>query len=171
MPECFCRALRFHIGPNGELTSERTEPIAVDARPDKDGKGRWMDNVFIERLWRSVKYEEVYLKAYESIPEARTELGWYLAFHNGKRSHEALGRKTPDVFYFETLEPKNMPRERAINALSTGARFACVKGAARTRPWITPQRQFTTYRPLNSVQPTGATAVQLILSTMLPHSG
>ena len=68
-----------------------------------DGRGRWLDNVFIERLWRSVKYEEVYLKAYESIPEARRELGAYFAFYNERRRHQGLDNRTPDEVYWSTL--------------------------------------------------------------------
>ena len=68
-----------------------------------DGRGRWMDNVFIERLWRSVKYEEVYLKGYESIPEARKELTAYFDFYNKRRRHQGLGGQTPDEVYWSTL--------------------------------------------------------------------
>ena len=61
-----------------------------------DGRGRWLDNVFIERLWRSVKYEEVYLKGYENIPEARRELAAYFDFYNKRRRHQGLEGRTPD---------------------------------------------------------------------------
>ena len=57
---------------------------------NKYGKGRWMDNVFIERLWKSVKFEEVYLKAYSSIAEARRELGAYFEFYNQRRQHQGF---------------------------------------------------------------------------------
>jgi putative transposase len=66
-----------------------------------DGKGAWRDNVFVERLWRSVKYEEVYLKAYENVAEARASLGGYLQFYNGKRPHMSLKNQTPDQVYFD----------------------------------------------------------------------
>ena len=66
-----------------------------------DGKGAWRDNVFVERLWRSVKYEEVYLKAYESVAEARASIGRYLDFYNRKRPHSSLGARTPDQAYFD----------------------------------------------------------------------
>ena len=64
-----------------------------------DGKGRCIDNVFVERLWRSLKYEEVYLNPYESMPEARTGIGRYLKFFNNDRPHKALGYQTPLSFY------------------------------------------------------------------------
>jgi len=66
-----------------------------------DGKGAWRDNVFVERLWRSVKYEEVYLKAYESVCEARASLRSYFSFYNGKRPHSSLGGLTPDEAWFK----------------------------------------------------------------------
>ena len=66
-----------------------------------DGKGRWVDNVFIERLWRSVKYEEVYLKAYDDIRSARMSLKNYFAFYNSERRHQSLDRQTPDSVYYE----------------------------------------------------------------------
>ena len=65
-----------------------------------DGKGAWRDNVFVERLWRSIKYEEVYLRAYDSASEARTSIGRYLEFYNGRRPHMSLDRCTPDQAYF-----------------------------------------------------------------------
>jgi putative transposase len=68
-----------------------------------DGKGAWRDNVFVERLWRSIKYEEVYLKAYDSVSEARASIGLYLAFYNGRRPHSSLDRRTPDQAYFIPL--------------------------------------------------------------------
>jgi putative transposase len=68
-----------------------------------DGKGAWRDNVFVERLWRSIKYEEVYLKAYDSVSEARASIGRYLTFYNGRRPHSSLDRRTPDQAYFNPL--------------------------------------------------------------------
>ena len=72
-------------------------------RISMDGKGAWRDNVFVERLWRSVKYEEVYLKAYESVSAARAGLARYLDFYNTRRPHRSLDGKTPDEFYFASL--------------------------------------------------------------------
>jgi len=68
-----------------------------------DGKGAWRDNVFVERLWRSIKYEEVYLHAYDSVGEARQSIGRYLEFYNGRRPHSSLDGMTPDQAYFSPL--------------------------------------------------------------------
>jgi putative transposase len=68
-----------------------------------DGKGAWRDNVFVERLWRSVKYEEVYLRAYDSVSGARASIGRYLDFYNGRRPHSSLDGMTPDQAYFTSL--------------------------------------------------------------------
>lgn len=68
-----------------------------------DGKGSWRDNVFVERLWRSIKYEEVYLHAYKTVSEARTGIGRYLNFYNSRRPHSSLDRQTPDQVYFNAL--------------------------------------------------------------------
>ena len=72
-----------------------------------DGRGSWRDNVFVERLRRSVKYEEVYLRAYDSVGEARASLGRYLDFYNRRRPHSSLDARTPDRAYFDR------PRQRA----------------------------------------------------------
>lgn len=72
-----------------------------------DGKGRWVDNVFIERLWRSLKYEEVYLHAYETVKKANDQIGIWLDYYNQKRRHSSLDRKTPDQFYYDL--PSNLP--------------------------------------------------------------
>ncbi len=66
-----------------------------------DGKGRWLDNVFVERLWKSVKYEDVYLHAYESVSDARTKIATYLEFYNSRRPHSRIDRRTPDDAYFD----------------------------------------------------------------------
>ena len=73
-----------------------------------DGKGRWVDNVFVERLWRSLKYEDVYLKAYESPQRARVGIGSWITFYNTTRRHAALGRKTPDQVYYGL--PDGLPK-------------------------------------------------------------
>ena len=68
-----------------------------------DGKGAWRDNVFVERLWRSVKYEEVYLHAYDCVSEARASIDRYLDFYNGRRPHSSLDGMTPNQAYFNSL--------------------------------------------------------------------
>src|SRR3954454_14345528 len=68
-----------------------------------DGRGAWRDNVCVERLWRSVKYEEVYLRAYDTVAEARASIGRYLSFYNTRRPHSSLDRQTPDQAYFTRL--------------------------------------------------------------------
>ncbi|MCM2435381.1 IS3 family transposase [Agrobacterium rosae] len=70
-----------------------------------DGKGAWRDNVFVERLWRSIKYEEVDLHAYKTVSEARVGIGRYLTFYNSRRPHSSLDRQTPDQAYFNALVP------------------------------------------------------------------
>jgi putative transposase len=77
----------------------KNERIAISM----DGRGCWRDNVFVERLWRSVKYEEVYLRAYETVSQAREGISRYLGFFNTERPHTAHGGKTPDSAYFATL--------------------------------------------------------------------
>lgn len=70
-----------------------------------DGRGSWRDNVFVERLWRSIKYEEVYLRAYDTVSDARASIGRYLSFYNARRPHSSLDRMTPDEAYFTALMP------------------------------------------------------------------
>jgi putative transposase len=92
----FTGTLKAHAIATG---AERSRSISMD------GKGRWVDNVFIERLWRSVKYEEVYLKAYASLTEARQALAAYFTMYNTRRPHQSLDYQTPDVVYFQRLAP------------------------------------------------------------------
>jgi putative transposase len=72
-------------------------------RLSMDGKGAWRDNVFVERVWRSIKYEEIYLRAYESVSHARRSIGDYIELYNRKRPHSSLADQTPDEAYFATL--------------------------------------------------------------------
>ena len=74
---------------------------AAGVRISMDGRGRWMDNVFIERLWRSLKYEDIYLKGYADGREARAGIGLWMAFYNGRRPHRALGDRTPMAVWRE----------------------------------------------------------------------
>ena len=93
----------FNTDQGCQFTSEEFTGVLKreGIRISMDGKGRWIDNVFVERLWRSVKYEEVYLRAYDDIGTARASLGRYFAFYNTERRHQSLGRRTPDSVYHE----------------------------------------------------------------------
>ena len=79
------------------------EVAPIGARQSMDGKGCWRDNVFVERLWRSVKYEEVYLEAYDSVSAARNSLALYFDFYNASRPHQSHDGRTPDMVYFAAL--------------------------------------------------------------------
>ena len=78
--------------------------IRNDVAISMDGRGAWRDNVFVERLWRTIKYEEVYLHAYQSVVEARASIGKYLGFYNTRRPHSSLDRQTPDQAYYDPLQ-------------------------------------------------------------------
>ena len=93
----------FNTDQGSQFTSEEFTGVLKqhDIRISMDGKGRWVDNVFVERLWRSVKYEEVYLRAYASIGDARQSLSRYFSFYNAKRRHQSLDRQTPDSVYYQ----------------------------------------------------------------------
>ena len=93
----------FNTDQGSQFTSAAFTGLLADngIAISMDGKGAWRDNVFVERLWRSVKYEEVYLKAYDSVAEARASIGRYLDFYNRKRPHSSLGARTPDQAYFD----------------------------------------------------------------------
>jgi len=91
----------FNTDQGAQFTSEVFTCVlkAAGIRISMDGKGRWVDNVFVERLWRSLKYEEVYLKAYETVAEARQGMTNYFRFYNRERRHQGLDRQTPDQVY------------------------------------------------------------------------
>jgi putative transposase len=93
----------FNTDQGAQFTSEAFTDVlkAHGVAISMDGKGRWVDNVFVERLWRSVKYEDVYLRAYETPMELRAGLGRYFEFYNLRRRHSALDRRTPDAVYYE----------------------------------------------------------------------
>lgn len=95
----------FNSDQGCQFTSEAFTQRLKDnnIRISMDGKGRWIDNVFVERLWRSLKYEEVYLKAYESIEQAQLEIQQYFMFYNTQRKHQRLNKQTPDHVYQEAL--------------------------------------------------------------------
>jgi putative transposase len=90
----------------GSITLETVFCIeAVEEALARHGKGAWRVNVFIERLWRTIKYEEVYLHGYANLPDARASIGRYIGFDNGRRPHSSLDGKTPDQAYFNPLTP------------------------------------------------------------------
>jgi putative transposase len=95
----------FNTDQGSQFTSAAFTGLLLDnaIAISMDGKGAWRDNVFIERLWRSVKYEEVYLRAYDSLAEARASIGRYLDFYNRKRPHSSRDARTPDQAYFDHL--------------------------------------------------------------------
>ena len=92
----------FNTDQGSQFTGDDFTSVLKDAqiKLSMNGKGRWLDNVFIERLWRSLKYEEVYLKAYESVREARRSIRTWIDFYNSERTHQSLDRMTPDDVYF-----------------------------------------------------------------------
>jgi len=95
----------FNTDQGSQFTGQAFTGVLAnnDIAISMDGKGAWRDNVFVERLWRSVKYEEVYLRAYDSVSEARASIGRYLDFYNGRRPHSSLDGTTPDQAYFTSL--------------------------------------------------------------------
>ena len=98
----------FNTDQGSQFTSEAFTSVLLSRNIaiSMDGKGAWRDNVFIERLWRSVKYEEVHLKAYACVAEARDSLGRYFTFYNTRRPHQGLDGRTPDRAYFT---PQQLP--------------------------------------------------------------
>ncbi len=106
-PHCEGRPQIFNTDQGSQFTSEAFTSmlLAQGVQVSMDGRGRCMDNVFVERLWRSIKYEEVYLKAYQNGTEARKGIGAYLAFYNQERPHQALGYRSPGQV-FQAVSPQ-----------------------------------------------------------------
>ena len=100
----------FNTDQGSQFTSQAFTGVLTDngIAISMDGKGAWRDNVFVERLWRTIKYEEVYLHAYGTVREARAAIGRYLSFYNGRRPHSSLDRKTPDQAYFNQPQPSQI---------------------------------------------------------------
>ena len=99
--DCYGKPAIFNTDQGAQFTSAAFTGVLQEAEIDisMDGKGWCMDNIFIERLWRSLKYEEVYLKAYATVAEAKAGIGSWIGFYNGERLHQALGYRTPaEVF-------------------------------------------------------------------------
>ncbi|TNC46268.1 IS3 family transposase [Rubellimicrobium rubrum] len=97
----------FNTDQGSQFTSAEFIKVlkAAEIAISMDGKGAWRDNVFVERLWRTVKYEEVYLRAYASVSEARASIGRYFGFYNGRRPHSSFGGQTPDQVYANQPTP------------------------------------------------------------------
>ena len=97
----------FNTDQGSQFTSIAFIQVLKDAKIaiSMDGKRAWRDNVFVKRLWRTIKYEEVYLHAYSNVPKARAAIGKYLNFYNTKRPHSSLDGQTPDQAYFNALSP------------------------------------------------------------------
>ena len=95
----------FNTDQGSQFTSHDFTGVLIKAEIaiSMDGKGAWRDNVFVERLWRTIKYEEIYLRAYDTVTEARASIGRYLGFYNARRPHSSLDRRTPDEAYFTPL--------------------------------------------------------------------
>ena len=98
----------FNSDQGCQFTSEDFTNVLKDhdIKISMDGKGAWRDNVFVERLWRTIKYEDVYLRAYASVSEARSGIGQYLTFYNSRRPHSSLDGRTPDQAYFHQPAPE-----------------------------------------------------------------
>jgi putative transposase len=104
---------------NTDQGSQFTSPASTGTLLERgiqvsmDGKGRYLDNIFVERLWRSIKYEEVYLKAYKDGTEAKQGIGSYLDFYNRERPHQALGYRTPEKMFHDG-QPRKRPEEHDV---------------------------------------------------------
>jgi len=113
----------FNTDQGAQFTSEAFTGLLVKhgIKISMDGKGRYSDNLFVERLWRSVKYEEVYLKAYQDAREARVGIGKYFRFYNTTRPHQSLDYRTPaEVFYTITVEDNDGPMVESLLQNNTG---------------------------------------------------
>ncbi len=97
----------FNTDQGSQFTSIAFTQVLKDAEIaiSMDGRGAWRDTIFVERLWRTTKYEEVYLYAHNTVPEARAAIGKYLIFYNTKRPHSSLDGQTPDQAYFNAQSP------------------------------------------------------------------
>lgn len=102
---CHGRPQIFNTDQGSQFTSAAfTEALSSqNVAISMDGRGSWRDNVFIERFWRLIKYEEIYLHAYDSVSAARRGIGRYIAFYNSRRPHSARDMRTPDEYYFASL--------------------------------------------------------------------
>jgi len=111
----------FNTDQGSQFTSAAFTGVLIKAgvRVSMDGRGRWMDNVFIERLWRSLKYEDVYLRGYADGREAKAGIGEYFAFYNERRLHQALGYRAPMAVWRESAAPRAYGHVDNAHALTT----------------------------------------------------
>ena len=114
----------FNTDQGSQFASDAFTGMLLEAgvRISMDGKGRYTDNIFVERLWRSIKYEEVYLKAYQNGTEARAGIGAYLEFYNRERPHQALGYRTPGEV-FQGGQTRRGAQEQEVALPSGGDTF------------------------------------------------
>ncbi len=111
----------FNTDQGSQFTGEAFTGVLLEQgiQISMDGKGRYLDNIFVERLWRSVKYEEVYLKAYQNGTEARNGVSAYLDLYNRERPHQALGYRTPGQVFEEARQWRCL-QDREVVLLSAG---------------------------------------------------
>ena len=109
----------FNSDQGSQFTGDNFTKVLkrANVRISMDGKGRWVDNVFVERLWRSMKYEDVYIQRYATMPEASAGIDRYLTFFNTTRRHQGLGNDTPDAVYFRKAENKTQIKDRQTNPI------------------------------------------------------
>ena len=121
----------FNTDQGSQFSSREFTQVLQDrgVKISMDGKGRYADNIFVERLWRTVKYEEVYLKAYANAGEARRELGAYFRFYNNQRPHQALGYRTPAEVFHGEEEVQEVGEESNDRRCSLGTGSALLAGA------------------------------------------
>lgn len=157
----------FNTGQGSQFTGGGfTKPLpGVRIRISMDGKGRWMDNVFIGRLWRSLKYEDVYLKAYGSIPDAKRHIGGYFGLYNRQRPHKhwRTGRRTRC-----SMACENYP-SRPEHAIPTAGRPPALEARWRP-PWISLQPRPATQEPHILVQTNRASSSTSIFLSYIAHS-
>jgi putative transposase len=149
----FGRPEVFNTDQGSQFTAEVFTDVLKnhDIAISMDGKGRWVDNVFVERLWRSVKYEDIYLRR----PEKSTRR-WppYFSFYNRRRPHQSLDHSTPDAVYFAVPDLSQAARRESGWPMHP----RCAQTDATRRTGLSVNRQFNTYQTRNSVQTTRATA-------------
>ena len=154
----------FNTDQGSQITSEAFTGVlkAHEIGLSMDGKGTWRNNVFVERIWKSVKYEEVYLRAYDSVGQARTSLGRYLDFYNSRRPHSSLDRRTPDEAYFNQQLLRAAAwifRRLMLVATPVGLRPPCAATTTQQPALNNRTRQKPTYLSRETVQTTGASSL------------